>query len=351
MNVYKSNTYMKDLDDTLNYCQWMDCFRDKAILITGATGLICSVVVDLLLRYSELNNGCVRVYVAGRAEEKVRRRFERYYKQDYFVYVQYDATQENAFEFECDYVIHGAGLAFPSSISKYPIETIISSFSGMKELLDYALEQKVKKVLFISSSEIYGRRLDVEAYKEEDYGYVDVLHPRAAYPVGKQAAEALCIAYSTEKGVPICIARPGHIYGPTATVEDNRVSSIFAYQVARGESPVLKSKGEQRRSYCYVFDCASGLLKILEKGDSGCAYNVADNSSRVSIYEMSKMYADCGNVEVQFAIPTLEEANAFNPMDHSCLDAGKLYRLGWNPLFDVKIGTEHTINALKEMMI
>ena len=62
------------------------------------------------------------------------------------------------------------------------------------------------------------------------------------------------------------------------------------------------------------------------------------------------MYAAFGDVELLFDLPTQNEKKAFNPMDHSCLDAGKLYRLGWTPLFDAETGIKHTINVIKEMM-
>ena len=73
-------------------------------------------------------------------------------------------------------------------------------------------------------------------------GYLDILNPRNAYASSKRASETLCASYYKQYGVKSCVVRPGHIYGPTATRNDSRVGSTFAYCVADGEDIVLKSE-------------------------------------------------------------------------------------------------------------
>ena len=116
-----------------------------------------------------------------------------------------------------------------------------------------------------------------------------MLNPRNSYSISKCAAETLCASYYDEYGVDSVIIRPGHIYGPTAQETDNRVSSAWAYCVARGKDIVMKSDGSQIRSYCYCLDSASAILKVMLKGSPVKAYNISNPTSIISIKQMAEV--------------------------------------------------------------
>lgn len=97
---------------------------------------------------------------------------------------------------------------------------MLSNFEGMLHLLEYARKNDVGRVLYVSSSEVYGKKETSASYEEGDYGYVNILNTRACYPSAKRATETLCAAYRDEYGVDFVVVRPGHIYGPTMTEED-----------------------------------------------------------------------------------------------------------------------------------
>ena len=79
------------------------------------------------------------------------------------------------------------------------------------------------------------------------------------------------MCYAAEYGVDVVIGRPCHTYGPFFTESDNRAYAQFIRNAIAGEDIVLKSTGLQYRSWCYVVDCASALLHILLKGETGQA--------------------------------------------------------------------------------
>ena len=228
---------------------------------------------------------------------------------------------------------------------------MLSNFIGMKNLLDYANEKGVKKVLYISSSEVYGKKEGTEPYKSNEYGYIDLLNARNSYSVGKRAAETLCASYYDEYGVDSVIVRPGHIYGPTAVESDNRVSSAWAYAVARGENIVMKSDGSQIRSYCYCLDSASAILKVLLKGETVHAYNISNSNSIINIRGMAEILAKSAGVELKMELPSETEKKGFNPMSNSSLDSTELLNLGWKGLFDAERGFSHTVDILKEIIL
>ena len=351
MSIYDSELWIADLDKIVNTLPELEELAGKSIMITGCMGLICSAVIDVLIRWNETHDGKIQILAAARDKQKTIKRFSPFISRDWFSFVQYDATStENQFEKPCNYIIHGASNASPNKIVKEPVETMLSNFVGLKYLLDYAKEQKTKRVLYISSSEVYGKKENNQPFQCDEYGYIDLLNPRNAYSVGKRAAETLCTAYSDEYNIETVIVRPGHIYGPTAVPEDSRVSSAWAFAVARGDAIVMKSDGLQIRSYCYCIDCACAILKVLLDGENAHAYNISNPDSIISIRKMAEILTESGDVEMIMSIPTELEKKGFNPMNNSSLDSTDLLKLGWKGLFDARLGLTHTIHILKSIL-
>ena len=351
MSIYNSKQWLEDLDLALTTLPELSELEGHSILITGAGGLICSAAADLLFRYHELSGATFPVYLAARSEEKIHARFSPYAEQRYFHFVPYNAEAElNSFPPELTYIIHGASNASPDRIVKEPVETMVSNFSGLRNLLDYGRTHHSKRLLYISSSEVYGRKENNAPYQENEYGYIDLLNPRNSYSVGKRAAETLCASYAAEFGVDSVIVRPGHIYGPTAGNQDRRVSSAWAYDAAAGKEIVMKSDGAQLRSYCYCLDCASAILKVLLRGESGHAYNISNPDSVISIRQMAEILSAEAGVALRTELPSEAERKAFNPMSNSSLESSSLQKLGWKGCFDAETGFSHTIRILRDIM-
>ena len=339
---------MEDLDFVLQQMSMLRELEGKSVLLTGATGLIGSAVADLLLRLGERLQHPVKLYVAVRDTAGARARFSRYVESAYLHFVPYDASKINTFDFHADYIIHAASNAAPADFQARPVETMLDNFQGLHELLVYALETGAEAVLFVSSSEVYGQKNTVEPYHETEYGYVDILSVHSAYASSKRAAETLCACFAEEHGLRTVIARPGHIYGPTARRRDNRVSSAFAFAAADGRELVLKSDGAQVRSYCYMLDAATAILTVLFRGEAANAYNISNPQAIISIRQMAELLAGEAQVGTSFAQPTESEKKAFNPMQNSSLDSSKLQALGWQGLFDAQSGFAHTVRVIRE---
>lgn len=348
MHVYSSDLWWKDIDQTINTFPELSRLEEKTVLITGATGLICSAVADILIRYNETHDKRINIISAGRSRERTERRFAEYANKDYFRFVYFDSSKtSNQITVPCDYIIHGASNAYPGIIIKEPVETMMSNFTGLLQLFQYAKECNTKRLLYISSSEVYGKKETLDPFKEDEYGYIDLLNPRNSYSVGKRAAETLCASYSSEYGIESVIVRPGHIYGPTATDKDNRVSSVWAYAAARGEDIVMKSDGSQIRSYCHCLDCASAIITVLLNGEAGNAYNISNPASIITIRQMAELITENAGVSLIHGYSSEEDRRSDNPMLNSSLNSTKLESLGWKGLFDAHKGFSHTIQILK----
>ena len=344
-DILENKLYQEDIERVLSSFDF-SALKRKRLLVTGGLGLICSAVVDTLLAYNESHDASILIYVAARDEKRFLNRFG---KRPCVKYVPYDAAEPIGFDVKVDYIIHGAGLSSPDLYLAKPVETMLTNFNGILNLLRYARAQGASRTLYISSSEVYGRKSVQRPFREDESGVVDINVVRSSYPESKRASEVLCRAFYSEYGVDSVIVRPGHVYGPAASRKDRRIASEFAYLSAQGKDLEMKSPGLQKRSYCYCLDCAAAILIALLKGSAGESYNIG-NDEAISIREMASILAEAGNVGLSAAEPTEEELRRFNPMSNSSINDSKIKALGYKDTFAVHEGLCHTVLILKDLL-
>lgn len=297
----------------------------KNILVAGATGLIGSTVVDILMNRREMD---YEVYACGRNEERARRRFATWWSNPHFHFLKHDVTQPWDGNTDYQFIIDAASGASPRLYVTDPVGIIRANILGVDRLLEEGRQHGLEKFVYVSSGEVYGEG-DGRPFTEDYSGYVDPMNARSCYPSSKRAAETLCVAYSQEYGVDISVARPSHVYGPYFTESDNRVYAEFIRNVLRDEDIVMKSDGMKFRSWCYVVDCASALLYILLKGEKGTAYNIADESSNRTIRDLAQMIAAIGGRKVRIELPNDATATGGTPITKAVFDTSRLRALGW----------------------
>jgi len=314
------------------------------ILITGATGLIGGCLVDTLMNNPHKD---YHVYASGRNEERAKKRFKIFADEKSFHFIRYDVLTPLECDVQFDYIIHAASNASPNFFAQKPVEIIKANIYGVANLMEYGCKHGMKRFLYVSSGEIYGEG-DGREFTEDYSGYVNCATSRACYPSSKRAAETLCVSFAEEYGTDVVIARPCHTYGPYFTAQDNRVYAQFIRNVLQDENIVMKSSGNQFRSWCYVVDCVSALLFILLKGQNGEAYNIADAKSNISVRELAKMIANLAGKDVIMQMPSSMEKAGFNVVSKSTFSTQKIKALGWvvdNRSMIEKLS--HTIEAQK----
>lgn len=312
------------------------------ILITGATGLIGSCLIEVLMEHSLQD---YNVYAMGRNAQRMDKLFERYLSEENFHTILGDVTVPLTENQSFHYIIHAASGAAPSEFSQHPVEVMKANLIGVVNMMEYGIKHEMRRFLYISSGEVYGEG-DGRVFTEDYSGYVDCTSPRSCYPSSKRAAETLCVSYAAEYGVDVVIARPCHTYGPHFTENDNRVYAQFIRNVLKNEDIIMKSTGTQYRSWCYVTDCVSALLFILLKGENGQAYNIADESSNITIKELAEMVAEIGGKHVVTELPSDSERRGFNVVKKSLFATDKITDLGWKPISTMSCNLIHTIKAL-----
>lgn len=337
-NILDSDLYQKDLKRIGKNFSF-DFLKNKTILITGGLGLIGSAIVDLI---HSLTLGTT-IMIADINESYFVNRYKQF---DDIKFIFYNALENFNFDFDCDYIIHCAGIASPDLYIEKPVETMLSNIKGLTNILFYAKNSNVQRVLFVSSSEVYGIKNYNESFSEELLGISNIDNCRCSYSESKRACEVLCQSFTKEYGINTIIVRPGHVFGPTASLKDKRIASDFLFKASRGEKLVMKSAGLQKRSYCYSLDCAASILIALSKGQPGQAYNIG-HDEMTSVIELAKLIAKYGGVDLSYSEPSDAEKEAFNPMDNSCLSIKKIKKIGYRDSFSVAEAISHSLSIIK----
>lgn len=333
----KSDVYMEDLESIVaNKAVDWDKLKDGTVLVTGATGLIGSNIVNALLYANKVKNSNITVVALVRNIDKAVYVFGTPESFDNkLVFVQ--GTVENLPHIDCeiDYIIHGASPTASSFFINNPVETIKTAVWGTDNMLQLAKEKQVKGFVYLSSMEVYGLPEKSTKVTENMIGALSPLVTRNSYPLSKQQCESLCVAYSSEYGVPAKIARLTQTFGPGVKYDDGRVFAEFARCVIEKRNIVLKTKGETERDYLYTADAVTAILTILLRGENGQAYSVANEDTYCSIAQMADTVAMLGKICVEFQLQDVEKLG-YAPTLYMDLDTSKLKSLGWKPETNLK---------------
>jgi len=335
MEVYNSLIYKKSLEKVASSLPK----REASVLITGASGLIGSCMVETLLLAG------YNVYALDLRKERLAERFGQETDKLHFIAQNICEPISNVYHF--DYIIHAASFADPKSYALYPVETILVNVVGARNVLDYAKTHKECRILVTSTFEVYGK-LDQDSYKEDEVGLLDFNSLRSCYPESKRTTEVLVRSYVDEYQVDGVIVRFSSIYGPTMLKNDSKAHAQFLFKALNNEDIVLKSKGEQRRTYTYVIDAVDALLYVLFNGKTGEVYNIANGDSIISIAELASLIASLVGRKVVFDLPDELEKKGFSKPQNCILDTTKLTELGYRPKYGIKEGVIETLEIMKE---
>lgn len=351
MTLYENPLYMEDLMCVADLNLPWKKLQDKSILISGATGLVGSFLVDVLMQKNETGLNC-KVYALSRNAQKAADKFSKWRGSTNLCFINYDINLPFVADEldKIDYVLHMASNTHPMQYSTDPIGTITTNIIGVQNMLDFAVAHQATRFAFTSSNEIYGEnRGDVELFDEAYCGYINCNTMRAGYPESKRCGEALCQAYKAQRGLDVVIPRLTRSYGPTMLQSDTKAISQFISKGIAKEDIILKSIGNQFYSYTYVADAVSGLLYVLLCGENGEAYNIADERSDITLKDLANIIADIAGKKVVFELPNAVEAAGYSKATKARLDGSKLKKLGWSAKYGIQPGLERTISILSEL--
>lgn len=344
MNYYDTDFYQQELEEIIKNSK--NLFRKSSLLITGARGMIGSMLVDAVM-LADLKYGMdCKVYAVVRNEEAARERFGKYMDRQSFQLIIADINKDviNGVEGDVDYIVHGASNTHPLLYAGKPIETILTNVVGTNNLLEFAVHHCCKRFLFLSSVEIYGEnRGEFEAFTEKECGYIDSNTLRAGYPEGKRTGEALCQAYRKEHCLDSVILRVARCYGAGILENDSKALSQFLRNAKEQKDVILKSQGKQHYSYVYQADAVDAICYFLQYGKAGEAYNITGCRSDITLRDLAEIIADTAKVSVVFELPDHEEAAGYSKATKALLDGNKAEQAGWRARYGMREGIKRCL--------
>ncbi len=245
---------------------------------------------------------------------------------------------------EFDFVFHLASPASPPKYLKYPLETIKANAWGVYNILEAAKNGRFKKVVFASTSEVYGDPRE-HPQKETYWGNVNPFGPRSCYDEAKRLAESLCYVYIHKFGINVRIARIFNTYGPRMDLQDGRVVSTFIVKALRGEELPVHGDGSQTRSFCYIDDLVEGLVNLAESEKAKGEVVNLGNPQELNVLQFAKLVIKLtgSSSKIRFVKRPIDDPERRRP------DIGKAKKiLGWQPKVSLEEGLKRTIEFYKK---
>jgi len=327
----------------------------KTILVTGATGLIGSNLINALMQIQG-----AMVIATSRSLTKLQSLFKQYQDQENFFIYEHDVYHPFDFsEFNIDYLFHAAGPQEKAVIENYPMQVINANIEGTLNCLNFLRVQKEKKniqgrLILFSSVTVYGNNSskDVELTENDTSVTLDLRHPAVVYSESKRISEVLCRSYCKEDPVSFVVARLSTVYGNCFYKTDTAFFEFIQKALAH-ENIKVKNSLLARRDNIYVDDAVSGLLTIALKGEEMGAYNISSNGNQdsfLAIDEIAQLIADVANEVINSKSKITVEVLGDKFLNQVRapgirLNNNKLRRLGWDMKTDIRSGIEKTIKS------
>lgn len=331
--------YQQDLRNIVSM-PGIETLHGKTILITGATGMVGTHLIDALMLL-----GDVKVYAVGRDKNRAMDRLGSYYDSPLFTFVEQDVCNKFPSDIKPDIIIPLASNTHPRAYSQYPVETMLINIKGAEHALNLAVETGAT-VLYPSTVEVYGNAIGEDTFSEDYTGKLNLSTSRSCYTESKRSAEAMCQSFIAEKGAKVKIVRLSRLFGPTMLMTDSKASSQFIKKALAHEDIILKSEGNQLFSYTYITDAVRAMLHVLIYGEVGTAYNISCESCDVRLKEFAGLCAQYNGKDVIFELPSETERKGFSVAQKAVLDNSRLRSIGWTPLYNMKEALWRTLDII-----
>lgn len=300
------------------------------VVVTGGAGFIGSHLCTRLLDEGH-NVLCVDNFITGS-----ERNIKPLRNNPYFAFVQQDVTKP--FDFVADAIFHLASPASPVGYMEHPIETILANSHGTYLLLEQAKRQNAM-FLVASTSEAYGDPL-VHPQREDYWGNVNPIGPRACYDESKRLGETLTMEYYRQYQMNTRIVRIFNTYGPNSQIHDGRMIPNFITQALRNEPLTIYGDGSITRSICYVSDLVDGLMRAMfTPGTAGEVFNLGNTEEHTVLEYAHTIIRLC-----EASSTIIFEPNRIDDPERRRPDIAKAQQvLDWQPKIGIEAGLRRTI--------
>lgn len=337
---------LRDIDIILkNPIDW-ECFRNRTVLVTGATGRLGMYLVEALNKADIDWNLNLTIIALARSRQKLQEVFGESLQLPNIHTIVQDIEMPISWTGDIHYIFHTAGAASPQDFTNWPVDTLWGHVQGTRNVLELAREKKTAKVLYVSTVEIYGEWKSAEGIREDDMGPMHCDNARACYPEAKRMCETMLASYEAQYGVSYVGVRLCHTFGPGISLNDGRAFAEFIRNVMEGKDIVLQTDGSAARTYTYVADAIGAMLLAFTKGKEHY-YNIANLDNLISIRDLAELIAGLdpkGKVTVRYARQA-EQKLKYLPFKLGIMNVDRITELGWRPQVGVEEAFRYTLES------
>jgi len=317
------------------------------LLITGGAGFLGSHLAETLLNQGH------EVVVVDLVSAKKKSKIDHLIGQKNFKFFRGSVLDKDLMDkliWECDKVFHFAALVGVHHYVERPYDVLDVNVNGTKLVVDLAYKYS-KKVIFASTSEIYGRSTKIPFSEDDDRVLGPTKVDRWCYSTAKAVGEHYCFAYH-QLGLPVVVLRFFNAFGPRLdSIESGRIISIFMGQLLKNKPLTVIGDGTQTRCYTYVDDIIQGIIRSSEvKEAEGEAINLGTNRE-TSVLDLAKMMIKIygGKAEIQFVEQEGIYGTSYQDIKRRVPDVSKAKRLlNWEPKISLEDGLSKTVEWFKE---
>jgi len=307
------------------------------ILVTGGAGFLGSHLCDRLIE-NNCEVLCVDNYFSG-----TKKNVQHLLDHKNFELKRHDMTF--SLYVEVDQIYHFACPASPVHYQLDPVQTVKTNVHGTINVLGLAKRTNAR-IVQASTSEVYGDP-EMHPQKENYWGRVNPIGPRACYDEGKRCAETLFFDYQRQHQVNIKVARIFNTYGPRMRPDDGRVVSNFIVQALRGQPITIYGNGSQSRSFCYVDDLLDGIMKLMNGPDDFHGPVNLGNPKEFTVRELAEKIIDLVGSSSKLSYHQLPEDDPVRRRPDISL-ANTV--LDWQPTFSLEEGLKKTISYFEDVI-
>ena len=339
------NVFVEDIRLIANDLnEFEDELEGKTVLVAGGKGFLGTYFVNVLNHVNETLSTPMKIVIM---DNLITAKDKKNNLGSNVTLLKQDISESFDFQDELHYIIHAASIASPPTYRKFPIKTVDVNYQGTRNLLEIARKKKIKSMLFLSSSEIYGDP-EVVPTPESYQGKVSCTGPRACYDESKRLAETISTLYFQQYKIPVKIARPFNVYGPYLNLNDGRIIPDFMGSAIEKSEIVIHSDGSPTRSFCYVSDAIRAFFKLLFSNHDGIICNVG-NDEEISVSGVAEMIQK--TIEKPISIKTIKSNDPNYTKDNPqrrCPDLSLIKKsVNYTPRINFEEGLKRVYNWYK----
>lgn len=307
--------------------------QPKTILITGAQGMLghgLAVAINELLKMNTSNKP--RLFLASRNWQD---KSSSIWKDA--LYCELITNEQIPFiSQKIDVVVHAASPSNVTQISSFE-ELAWANLGILRSVLDIC----PRKIVYISSGEVYGGGQTSEETPFTGFSKGNV---RDWYPIVKLAAEKELRLFQMDHELEVCVVRLFHTFGPGVKADDGRSFADVLWGATKKKEIVLKSKGEQVRTFLYLSDAVDGVLSVAFNRLLGFTIINLGSTTPTSILDFAKIVANISGATVKF-----DFADAFHHSPNKTIvpNVDRMIQSGWNQKITLEEGVRRTIDWIK----